>query len=116
MKEELKTFVKNLDIYMTFCGYNQTSLADKLGVSSQNVSKWARGICMPSMDNINKLCDIFHCTMSQLFQFEQTTESLNQAIVEENVMAYYSRLTPKGKEKLLEYLVDMNPKFYEDEQ
>ena len=45
---------------------SQEKLAEKVGVSRQSVSKWENGEAYPEMDNILKLCNIFHCKINDL--------------------------------------------------
>ena len=45
---------------------SQEKLAEKIGVTRQSVSKWECGEAYPEMDNILKLCDIFHCRINDL--------------------------------------------------
>lgn len=47
---------------------SQEELAEKVGVSRQSVSKWECAESYPEMDNILKLCDIFHCKINDLVQ------------------------------------------------
>lgn len=51
---------------------SQESLAEKVGVSRQSVSKWECSESYPNMDNIFKLCDIFHCKINDLVHEELT--------------------------------------------
>lgn len=51
---------------------SQENLAEKVGVSRQSVSKWECGDAYPNMDNIFKLCDIFHCKINDLVHEELT--------------------------------------------
>ncbi|MCT0035402.1 XRE family transcriptional regulator [Lactococcus lactis subsp. lactis] len=37
----------------------QKEAADKLGVSSEVLSKWERGITFPTPPNIDKLCELY---------------------------------------------------------
>lgn len=45
---------------------SQETLAEKVGVSRQSVSKWETGEAYPEMNNILTLCDIFHCQINDL--------------------------------------------------
>ena len=45
---------------------SQEKLAEKMGVSRQNVSKWETGEAYPEMNNILELCKIFHCHINDL--------------------------------------------------
>lgn len=115
MKEELQIMAWNIDTYMKYYGYNQTSLAHKMGVSPQVVSKWCRGASSPSWENIDKMCDIFFCTRGQLLEKKQTVETIKESKMEKLLLSYYDKLNNDGKAKLLEFLEDMNPKFFKEE-
>lgn len=45
---------------------SQESLAEKMNVSRQSVSKWETGEAYPEMNNILELCHIFHCQINDL--------------------------------------------------
>lgn len=45
---------------------SQETLAEKVGVSRQSVSKWETGEAYPEMNNIIALCTIFHCEITDL--------------------------------------------------
>lgn len=45
---------------------SQEQLAERVGVSRQSVSKWECGEAYPEMENILKLCDIFHCKINDI--------------------------------------------------
>lgn len=45
---------------------SQEKLGELVGVSRQSVSKWECGEAYPEIDNIFKLCDIFHCKINEL--------------------------------------------------
>lgn len=45
---------------------SQEKLAEKIGVSRQSVSKWECSEAYPEMNNIFKLCEIFHCKINDL--------------------------------------------------
>ena len=51
---------------------SQESLAEKVGVSRQSISKWECGEAYPEIDNILKLCKIFHCKINNLVHEELT--------------------------------------------
>lgn len=60
---------------------SQEKLAEKVGVSRQSVSKWECSESYPNMDNIFKLCDIFHCKINDLVHEELTDiDSLDEDI------------------------------------
>ena len=115
MKEALIIFTKNMKFFMDRHGYSQTDIAKKLGVSSQAVSKWCRGVSCPDWDLIDGLCNLFGCNRRQLLEVEQTDDTLDQTPYEQRLLAYYDRLNPDGIKKVLEFLQDMNPKFFKED-
>ena len=60
---------------------SQENLAEKVGVSRQSVSKWENGEAYPEMDNILKICKIFHCKINDLIHDDiQDIDSLDEEI------------------------------------
>ena len=60
---------------------SQESLAEKVGVSRQSVSKWENGEAYPEMDNILKICKIFHCKINDVIHDDiQDIDSLDEEI------------------------------------
>ena len=60
---------------------SQETLAEKVDVSRQSVSKWENGEAYPEMDNILKLCKIFHCKINDLIHEDlQDIDSLDEEI------------------------------------
>ena len=60
---------------------NQEKLAEEVGVSRQSVSKWENGESYPEMENILKLCEIFHCKINDLVHENmQDIDSLDEDI------------------------------------
>lgn len=56
---------------------SQSKLAEMLCVEPQTVSKWERGLGMPDYDNIDRLREIFGCTLSEILEpcFEEEEEA-----------------------------------------
>ena len=57
--DNLRNLRKNKNI-------SQETLAQKVNVSRQSVSKWETGEAYPEMNNILELCKIFHCNINDL--------------------------------------------------
>ncbi len=56
-------------------GFSQESLAEKLGVSRQSVSKWESGNVMPDIDNVIAMCEIFGVSADYLLTGETSPET-----------------------------------------
>ena len=59
-------FGENLKKLRKLKKLSQESLAEKMNVSRQSVSKWETGDAYPEMNNLLELCKIFHCKISDL--------------------------------------------------
>ncbi len=67
---------------------SQESLAEKIGVSRQSVSKWECGDTYPEMDNILLLCNIFHCKINELVHEELTDIDNLDKEVKSNIVKF----------------------------
>ena len=47
-------------------GLSQMEISERLGVSSQAVSRWEAGTSKPSTQNLQTLCKIYHVTLDDL--------------------------------------------------
>ena len=57
---------KRLRYYLNKYGITQVELAKKLGVGTTSVYNWCNGIKTPRMDKVDMMCDLFHCSRSDL--------------------------------------------------
>ncbi|MCR5146661.1 MAG: helix-turn-helix domain-containing protein [Clostridia bacterium] len=74
-------FGENLYALRKSTKMSQEDLAEKVGVSRQSVSKWENGEAYPEMDNILKICKIFHCKINDLIHDDiQDIASLDEEI------------------------------------
>ena len=74
-------FGENLYALRKEAKMSQENLAEKVGVSRQSVSKWENGEAYPEMDNILKICKIFHCKINDLVHEDiQDIDSLDEEI------------------------------------
>lgn len=59
---------KNINIYMTRLGLTQLDVAKYMGCSQATISNWCKGIKLPRMDKIDRLCALFGCPRSALME------------------------------------------------
>lgn len=57
-----------INYYLTLYNKTQGDLADYIGVSQATVSNWCKGIKMPRMDKIDKICAFFKIKRSDLME------------------------------------------------
>lgn len=51
----------------------QEELGELLAINGKSVSKWERGITMPSVENILKICVLFRVSSDELFLIYKNT-------------------------------------------
>ncbi len=65
------SFGKNLQSLRRMSGnMTQEALAEKLNISRQTVSKWELDAAYPEMDKSIELCNLFNCSLDNLFREE----------------------------------------------
>lgn len=109
-----KLFADNLNRYLTKSDMTQAELAKLVNVSTASVSNWCKGIKMPRIDKIDKICDIFGCEHSDLMEEKRTalspettftdnsiTEIVNFLLDNPECKEFFSALCNLGKEDIL---------------
>ena len=70
------SFGKNLQyLRQLSSGMTQETLAEKLNVSRQTISKWEMDAANPEMDKALELCKVFNCSLDNLFRDEMDQRS-----------------------------------------
>ncbi len=45
---------------------SQSQVAEKLFVSRQSISKWENDVCLPDLDNFQKICDLYNVSPNEM--------------------------------------------------
>lgn len=61
-------FAKNLNYLLKMNNMSQAELAERMSVSTATTSNWCKGIKLPRMDKVDKMCSIFGCLRSDLME------------------------------------------------
>lgn len=77
------------------CGLSQESVAEKLGVSRQTISKWETDKTLPDICQSKKLAVLYHLTLDELIDFDADVEGLEQTI--QNTV---TNITPETAKRL----------------
>lgn len=85
------TVAKNLKHYLELNNMNQADLAKRMNVTTATTSNWCKGIKLPRMDKIDKICSIFNINRSDLIE-EHTDD--------ENTLKTFDNLYPLSVKKL----------------
>ncbi|MDD6340677.1 MAG: helix-turn-helix domain-containing protein [Butyrivibrio sp.] len=67
-------FSKRLKYFLNKYDITQAELARRLGVSTQSVTNWCRGVKSPRMDKVDAMCEVFHCLRKDLMQEPDETD------------------------------------------
>lgn len=59
---------RNISALLERKGKNQLDLADFMGVSQATVSNWCKGVKLPRMDKIDRICEFFNVNRSVLME------------------------------------------------
>ena len=81
-------------------GSKQEDLARFLNISTQSVSKWEKGLSLPSIDILPKIADFYNCTINSFFsEYELTIfEKLNsEAPSKDDIIELLLSLIPQVK-------------------
>ena len=70
-KEFNEIFSKKLRYYLELNEMTQAELAKRLDVGKSSVSNWVNGTKSPRMSKVDAMCEIFHCTRSDLIAEEE---------------------------------------------
>lgn len=62
------TVANNLRYYLDLNNMTQLELAKKMGVSTATTSNWCKGIKLPRMDKVDRICSIFNISRSDLIE------------------------------------------------
>ena len=69
------TLGEKIYVLRTRAGYSQETLADKVGVSRQSVSKWETSVAIPDTEYVVKICKIFCVSTDALLLDKNLSES-----------------------------------------
>lgn len=71
---------ENLNRYMAKNNVTQLELAEYMNVSQATISNWCKGIKMPRMDKIDRICKYFNINRSDLMDSHTLSDSLEGII------------------------------------
>ena len=75
----------------------QSRLAELMGVSTNAVSKWERGINLPDASIMQKLCDVLGITLNEFFAGERIDEDAAVRQSEQNILSLLQLTNDKDR-------------------
>ena len=77
------------------CGYTQNGLAERAGVSQSHLRRVELGQADITINHLELLCDAMSISLKEFF---------NETTTENEIAAAFSKLSPKQKKLLLDFL------------
>lgn len=66
---------QNMKKARTEAGLSQIALANKLGVSQKDISRWENGERVPTIQSLKKFCEVLKISADEILDIKHTTES-----------------------------------------
>lgn len=106
---ELKNKLKEL---RTARNMTQEAVAEQLGVSSQTVSKWERGLLSPDISLLPKIALLFKCSIDSLFDMELSWGPEHRREFEAQIHALHAQKDWEGVYRAWVREIELNPDYY----
>lgn len=99
MKDILATIAK----YRDDRGWTEYQLAEKSGLPQSTISSWYRKNMVPTVPSLEKICNAFGITLSQLFADEGSVVSLTES--QKKLLEMWARLS-EDQQDVIFMLID----------
>ena len=87
----MKDILTTINKYREERGWTEYQLAERSGLPQSTISSWYRKIMVPTVPSLEKICNAFGITLSQLFAEGEAPVSLT--ISQRKLLESWSRLT-----------------------
>ena len=105
------TFGERLREIRKQCNLTQTELADRIKLSTANISKYEKGALEPSLDTLIAISSALNVSIDYLLGINMGNSSGGSSLTAPKISSdvaaineYYNKLSGNGKEKALEYI------------
>lgn len=93
-------------------GMTQETVAEELGVSSQTVSKWERGLLSPDISLLPKIAILYQCSLDSLFQMNAVRGIEHRKEFEARILELSAQEDWVGVYRAWIQEIDLNPDRY----
>lgn len=87
----MKDILTTINKYREERGWTEYQLAERSGLPQSTISSWYRKNMVPTVPSLEKICNAFGITLSQLFAEGETPVSLTES--QRKLLESWSRLT-----------------------
>lgn len=100
----MKEILAVITAYREARGWTEYELAERSGLPQSTISSWYRKNMVPTVPSLEKICNAFGITLSQLFAEEDTAVSLTDS--QRQLLERWSRLS-ETQQRALFNLIDV---------
>ncbi len=86
-------------------GWTEYQLAERSGLPQSTISSWYRKNMVPSIPSLEKICDAFGITLSQLFAEDDEPISLTET--QQKLLKCWARLSKEKQDAVLALIEKM---------
>ena len=100
-KDKLKLAVlvgANITAYRKMRNWSQSELAEKLEITAVSLSRIERGLTAPRFQTLEKLCQVFECSASDLFV--SASEDYSPSSITSDLDTYSAKLAEQQKQEI----------------
>lgn len=98
----MKDILSTITAYRQDRGWTEYQLAERSGLPQSTISSWYRKHMIPSIPSLQKICDAFGITLSQLFAYEEAPVSLTPS--QKKLLERWSRLNSEQQEIIFQLI------------
>ena len=101
----LNDVLTTIAIYRETRGWSEYQLAEHSGLPQSTISSWYRKNLIPTIPSLQKICDAFGITLSQLFADENDVVSLTDS--QKQLLKHWSRLSQEQQQAIISLIETM---------
>ena len=72
---------EKLKVVRNKIGMSQNEVAENLRISRQTVSKWENNVCLPDLENFQKICKLYKIDVNTILEKEEENKDNNEIII-----------------------------------
>ena len=99
----MKDILTTINKYREERGWTEYQLAERSGLPQSTISSWYRKNMVPTVPSLEKICNAFGITLSQLFAEGETPVALTES--QRKLLESWSRLT-EGQQAVVFALIE----------
>ncbi len=101
----MKNILEVINLYREQRNWSEYQLAERSGLPQSTISSWYRKNMMPTIPSLEKICDAFGITLSQLFSEGEDAVSLTDS--QQKLLEAWSRLSKEQQSVIFELIEKM---------